>query len=230
MKIKLTKKTAQKILKWSWNIVFLYALAAITVIIIDVNNNPEIYNEGSDCKPLINLLDKFDKYVAPVWFAFIVLVILSYLFNGWNYIRRNNNKKHGWKWKTLQFIRSSLWNLLFLYAVVGGFLIMYDAEKHPELYYVIESRPQDNLVYEDPNILQSTNTFQVIPEWNYRASTIQECKPMMNLLDKFDRYINPAWSAFIILAVVSVIVFYWDSIKKAAKKFEENKEDDYHQR
>ncbi|KKN48605.1 hypothetical protein LCGC14_0651040 [marine sediment metagenome] len=218
MKIKLTKKTAQKILKWSWSIVFLYALAAITLIIIDASNNPEIYNKGSDCKPLINLLDKFDKYVAPVWFAFIILVILSYLFNGWNYIKRNNNKKHGWKWKSLQFIRSSCWNLLFLYAVVGGFLIMYDAEKHPELYYVIEFGPQG---------VQGANPFiSIIPEWHYRASTIQECKPMMNLLDKFDRYINPAWNAFIILAVVSVIIIYWNSIKKAARKFEEWQEED----
>ena len=76
---------------------------------------------------------------------------------------------------------------------------MYDAEKHPELYYVIESRPQD---------IQEANLYiSIIPEWHYRASTIQECKPMINLQDKFDRYMNPAWKAFIILAVAGIQVF-----------------------
>ena len=106
MALKLTKKTAEKILKWSWNIIFLYALFAITFIVIDTNNNPEFHNGRSDCKPLIKLLDNFNKYIAPVWPAFIILVIASYILN---------YSDHDNKFKALQFIRKLFWNLLFAY-------------------------------------------------------------------------------------------------------------------
>ncbi len=210
MQLKLNKKTSEKILKWGWNIVFLYMLIAVSMIIIDVNNNPELYNEGSDCKPLVNLLDKFDRYVSPVWTAFIILVIISYIINVVGRYKKNKDQKI---WKIIQFIRSWCWNLFFIYAVVGSFLIMNDAENNPEMYYALESRP---------NNIQGENIYiSVNPEWHYRASTIQECKPMMNLLDKFDRYVSPAWLGFTILVILTLINVFLEPIKKAVKKMEE---------
>ena len=230
IKLKLNKKTLEKILKWSWNIIFLYVLAAMIIIIADLNINSEIYYE-SDCKPLINLMDKFNKYVNPAWPAFIILVVASYLLNGWSYI--NKNKTHGRIWKALQFIRSSLWNLFFVYIAVISFLIIYDSNKNPELYAAAEFndifavQPQDYLlknILPEIEITLQEDTEQnkfINPGWFSKASSIDDCKPLINLLDKFNTYAAPVWPVFIILIVLTFIIVFWDQIKKGIKDKEE---------
>lgn len=122
---------------------------------------------------------------------------------------------------TIQKIIKWCWNIVFLYSLIVITIIMIDANNNPEFYNAVESRPQATGI-----VGNEFNTITTVPEWYKDASTIQECKPLVNLMDKFNLYIKPAWRVFIILVIVSYIVQYWDFIKRAAKKFEDNQEDE----
>ena len=98
------------------------------------------------------------------------------------------------------------WNLLFVYLIFVMIMIWQDAKANPELFILVEERPTDSTIPPNDSILIVPNSFSGPQEWEYKANTFQECKPMVHLLDIYNRWIQPMIFVMVILVVLNIIV------------------------
>ena len=104
--------------------------------------------------------------------------------------------------KTVRKVIKWLWNLSLLYVLVFMVVVWQDAKANPELYGLVEERPP-------PEELSKLGE-----EWQKEASTIAECKPMVNFLDLYNRWIEPLVFFILIMAFVTFLVDNAERIKR----------------
>lgn len=93
------------------------------------------------------------------------------------------------------------WNLLGVYLIVASLVIAYDYKHHPEKYVAIDKRPSQQMAEAKEEFYGMAEL--TIPDWQYNASTIAECKPMQNWMIIFNTWLKPAFWITIILVFVS---------------------------
>jgi len=111
------------------------------------------------------------------------------------------------------------WNLLGAYLIVASVVIAHDYSKHPEKYVAIDKRPQQQL--EETKDKYFGQGVVTIPDWQYNASTIAECKPMQNWMDIFNKWLKPAFWLTILLVFVSFGYRHREKIVSFLEKAEE---------
>ena len=121
-----------------------------------------------------------------------------------------------WDANKVKKIIKIAWNLMFIYLICVMIYVWFDAQNNPQYYAVVSERPVKDTAT-DSNILIG-NQDQFIPQWQYEASTMQECKPLVHIMGIYDILIKPfVWVLLIIILFQAVNTFAIEQQKKGIK-------------
>jgi|SRR3990167_308936 len=119
--------------------------------------------------------------------------------------------------KIRQYMENALWALEWIirfYIIIVVSVLIYDFNAHPELYTVIGERPVKQMT--EQGIPLQANPYEIIPEYMYSASTMEECKPLQSLNKFYDRWLKPFLWMIILYALLALILKL--NIKKTNEK------------
>ena len=117
----------------------------------------------------------------------------------------------------IQRVFKIVWNTAWVYVIAVFLLLVVDINRHPENYALVYERPQKAMI--DNGIEMPIDSGIIYPEWYYKASTVQECRPLVNILGYWDNWLKPSVYVLMVLAAFNILLqLDWDKLKKEEGK------------
>lgn len=130
--------------------------------------------------------------------------------------------------KTFNKILDSVWHYSWFYLIVVMAVLVWDNNTHPDKYNIVDNR----LERDESNIsllVQGQGLTTINPEFYYTASTMQECKPAVNIINFTKKWVDPFLTWMIVLIITKFLVS--GKIEKMYYKyFKDDMEDEKHEK
>lgn len=92
-----------------------------------------------------------------------------------------------------------------IYIIVAIGILLYDYYSHPGMYNIVSERPAKQNINDSIPSLGTYNNNQIIPEYMYTASTMEECKPLVSLYKFYNRWLKPLLLLIVINSILALI-------------------------
>ena len=127
-----------------------------------------------------------------------------------------------WDANKVKKILKIIWNILFIYLICVMVYVWFDAQNNPQYYALVSERPVKDTSTNSNILIGSQDQF--IPDWQYEASTMEECKPLVHIMGIYDIAIKPfVWVLLIVILIQAINTF---ALEQQKDKDKTNKVDD----